>query len=249
VGNDPQLCDSICIKPKKAMITNFIFDIDGTLVDSNDFHAQSWVRAFDAYGKKIPFQKIRRFMGEGSDQLLPEFLNKKEIKEFGEDLGKLNGEIFKRNYLRKVRPFPRVRVLFKEIRRRGGRIALASSSDAKEVEQYKQLARIENLVEKSTTADDADKSKPSPDIFHAALKLLGHPRHDSVLVIGDSPFDALAAKKAKIGAVGVLCGGFSKRVLLANGFGKVYRDPADLLENLQEIINELPFVNRKRLQG
>jgi len=220
------------------MIKNFIFDIDGTLLDSNDFHAQAWVETFAAYGKRISFNSVRPRMGEGADQLLPEFLDKKEIKEIGKDLSKLSGEIFKRNYFAKVRPFPKVRALFKKIRQSGARIALASSADAGEVKKYEKIARIQDLVEQSTSADDANKSKPSPDIFQAALKLLGHPRHDSVLVIGDSPFDAMAAKKANIPVIGVLCGGFSKKILKANGCRAVYQDPADLLKNVDVILND-----------
>lgn len=222
----------------KRMIKNFIFDIDGTLLDSNDFHAQAWVEAFGAYGKRIPFKRIRACMGEGSDQLLPEFLNKKEIKEIGKDLSKLSGDIFKYKYFAKVRPFPKVRTLFKRIRQSGARIALASSGDADEVKKYEKIARIQDLVEHSTSADDANKSKPSPDIFHAALRLLGQPKHDTVLVIGDSPFDAIAAQKAKIPIIGVLCGGFSKRILKTHGCRAVYNDPADLLKNVKSILTD-----------
>jgi phosphoglycolate phosphatase-like HAD superfamily hydrolase len=219
------------------MIKNFIFDIDGTLLDSNDYHAEAWHRAFAAYGKNISLRSLRLCMGEGADQLLPKFINKKEIKEFGKDLDKLSGEIFKRNYLSKVRPFPKVRQLFKKIRQSGIRIALASSGSTEEVKKYEKIARIQDLVEHSTSADDADKSKPSPDIFHAALNLLDHPRHDSVLVIGDSPYDALAAKKAKLTSIGVLCGGFSKKILKAHGCYSVYKSPEDLLQNLETILN------------
>ena len=219
------------------MILNFIFDIDGTLLDSNDFHALAWVQAFDAYGKNISFKSVRRCMGKGADHLLPEFLSKRKLKEIGKDLDKLSGKIFKHKYLAKVRPFPRVRPLFKRIRQYGGRIALASSSDADEVKKYAKIARVEDLVEHSTSADDADRSKPSPDIFNAALRLLNHPRHDSVLVIGDSPYDAKAATKAKIAAVGVLCGGFSRNSLKTNGCFAVYKDPADLLKNFEFILD------------
>jgi len=221
------------------MIKYIIFDIDGTLLDSNDFHARAWLEAFAAYGKRISFKKLRLCMGEGSDQLLPEFLSKKEIKEIGKDLDQLSGKIFKHKYLAKVRPFPKVRELFKIIRQNGARIALASSGDAGEVKKYEKIARIQDLVEHSTSADDADKSKPCPDIFHAALKLLGRPKHDSVLVIGDSPFDAMAARKAKLPVVGVLCGGFSKKMLKAYGCCAVYKNPADLLRNIEGILNGL----------
>jgi phosphoglycolate phosphatase-like HAD superfamily hydrolase len=118
------------------MIKNFIFDIDGTLLDSNDFHAQAWVEAFAAYGKTIPFKRVRPCMGEGADQLLPEFLDKKEVKEIGQDLSKLCGEIFRQKYFPKVRPFLKVRALFKKIRQSGARIALASSADTGEVKKH-----------------------------------------------------------------------------------------------------------------
>jgi phosphoglycolate phosphatase-like HAD superfamily hydrolase len=228
------------------MIRHFIFDIDGTLLDSNEYHARAWHQAFAAYGKKISLKKLRLCMGQGADQLLPKFLDKKEIKEIGEDLNKLSGEIFKRNYLAKVRPFPKVRQLFKKIRRGGVRIALASSGGAREVKKYEKIAGIQDLVEHSTSADDADKSKPAPDIFHAALKLLGHPKHDSVLVIGDSPFDAMAAKKAKLTAIGVLCGGFSRKILKTHGCSAIYKDPADLLRNIEGILKNHILMLTKR---
>jgi len=230
-------------KPAKnaIMIKNVIFDIDGTLLDSNDFHASAWLQAFDAYGIKVSLKKLRQCMGKGADHLLPEFLSSREIKEIGKDLDKLSGEIFKRKYFAKVRPFPKVRALFKQIRKNGARIALASSADSKEVEKHKKIARIQDLVEKSTSADDANRTKPSPDIFHSALKLLGHPKPDSVLIIGDSPFDAIAARKAKIRVIGLLCGGFSKKVLTANGCCAVYKNPADLLKNLETILQAEPL--------
>jgi phosphoglycolate phosphatase-like HAD superfamily hydrolase len=218
------------------MIKNFIFDVDGTLLDSNDLHAQAWSEAFAAFGKKISLARIRLCMGKGKDQLLPEFLDKKEIDKIGEALGTLSGEIFKQKYFPKVRPFPHVRALFREIRQCGARIALASSGEKDEVTKYEKIARIEDLVEKSTSSDDADESKPEPDIFRAALRILGHPTRKSVLVIGDSPFDAIAAKRAKLRTVGVLCGGFSKQSLLTNGCHLVYKDPEDLLKNLEALL-------------
>ena len=222
---------------QRSMIKNFIFDIDGTLLDSNEFHALAWVQAFDAYGKQISLKRIQSCMGKGADQLLPEFLNKKEFRKFGKDLDKLSGEIFKHKYLARVRPFPKVRALFKKIRQSGARIALASSADEAEVENYKKIAHIGDLVEKSTSADDANRSKPAPDIFRAALKQLGKPKADSILVVGDSPFDAAAARKAGLASVGVLCGGFSSRILKAGGFEAIYKDPADLLKNMETILN------------
>lgn len=87
-------------------------------------------------------------------------------------------------------------------------------------------------------ADDAEKSKPEPDIFHSAMRLLGNPAHDAVLVVGDTPYDARAATKAKLPIIGVLCGGFSREVLKASGCKVIYEDPADLLKNLERVLKD-----------
>ncbi len=219
------------------MIQAFIFDVDGTLIDSNDFHAEAWQKAFEKYDKKVPFDKIRPHIGKGADTLLPEFLSENEIEEFGDEIADLRSEIFKDEYLSRVKPFPKVRELFQRIKADGKQIALASSANEDEVEKYKKIANIEDLVEKSTSADDAEKSKPEPDIFQAALKLLGNPAPETVLVVGDTPYDAEAATKAKIKIVGVLCGNFPEKDLREKGCVEIYRDPADLLENYVKIIS------------
>jgi len=219
------------------MIQAFIFDVDGTLIDSNDFHAEAWQKAFEKYDKKVPFDKIRPHIGKGADTLLPEFLSENEIEEFGDEIADLRSEIFKDEYLSRVKPFPKVRELFQRIKADGKQIALASSANEDEVEEYKKIANIEDLVEKSTSADDAEKSKPEPDIFQAALKLLGNSAPETVLVVGDTPYDAEAATKAKLKIVGVLCGGFAEKDLREKGCVEIYRDPADLLENYVKIVS------------
>ncbi len=219
------------------MIEAFIFDVDGTLIDSNDFHARAWQKAFEKYGKNISFERIRPHIGKGADTLLPEFLTETEIEEFGDELADLRGKIFKKEYLNRVKPFPKVRELFRKIKDDGKRIALASSANEDEVEAYKKIADIEDLVEKSTSADDAEKSKPEPDIFEAALKLLGNPAFETVLVVGDTPYDAEAATKAKLKIVGVLCGDFPEKDLREKGCVNIYQDPADLLENYEKLVS------------
>ena len=219
------------------MIEAFIFDVDGTLIDSNDFHAEAWQKAFEKFGKKISFEKIRTQIGKGADNLLPEFLNEKEIEEFGDKIAEVRGEIFKKEYMPRVKPFPKVRELFQKIKTGGGKIALASSAKDEEVEEYKKIADIEDLVEKSTSSDDAKDSKPEPDIFQAALKLLGNPDLENVLVVGDTPYDAEAAAKANLKIVGVLCGGFPEKDLRDKGCVEIYQSPADLLENYQKLLS------------
>ena len=218
------------------MIKTFIFDVDGTLIDSNDFHAEAWQKAFEKYDKKIPFGKLRPQIGKGADTLLPEFLTEKEIEEFGDEIAEIRSKILKNEYLARVKAFPKVRELFEKIKAGGGRIALASSANEDEVEAYKKIADITDLVEKSTSADDAEKSKPEPDIFQSALKLLGNPALETVLVIGDTPYDADAVTKAKLKIVGVLCGSFTEKDLREKGCVEIYRDPADLLANYEKIV-------------
>lgn len=216
------------------MIEAVIFDIDGTLIDSNDFHALAWVKAFEKFGKKVKFYEARRQVGKGGDQYLPEFLTQKEIREFGKELEKCRGEIFKRNYLPKIEPFPKVRELFEKIKKDGRRIALASSSKADELEKYKKIARIEDLIEEEISADDAEKSKPFPDIFQAALEKLGKINKKNVVVIGDTAYDAEAAGKIGLKTIGVLSGGWSQSELINAGCREVYGNVAAILENYEK---------------
>jgi len=211
------------------MLKAIIFDIDGTLVDSVDLHARAWQQTFRHFGREIEFEKVRHQIGKGSDQLMPVFFSEAELERFGEEMEKFRGELFKREYLSQVRAFPRVRELFERIKADGKRIALASSAKKDELKTYKELARITDLVEEETSADDVDKSKPHPDIFEAALAALGDVEADEAIVIGDTPYDAEAAGKIKLRAIGVLCGGFPEAELRAAGCTDIYRDPADLL--------------------
>src|SRR5437868_13799845 len=155
------------------MIKAVIFDIDGTLVDSVDLHARAWQEAFRHFGRDVPYRDVRRQIGKGGDQLMPVFFSKAELEKFGAELEKYRGDLYKREYLPRVRAFPKVRALFERIKQDGKKIALASSAKEEEVNVYKEIAHIGDLVEEETSADDADKSKPHPDIFEAALAALG----------------------------------------------------------------------------
>lgn len=218
------------------MIEAFIFDIDGTLIDSVDYHAEAWVRAFEKFGRKIKFYEARRQVGKGGDQFLPEFLLKKEIKEFGAALEKERGVIFKREFLPKIKPFPKVRELFEIIKSDGKPIILASSANADELKVYKKIARVEDLIEDETSADDSEKSKPEPDIFEAALAKLGKINKKNVVVIGDTAYDAEAATKINLRTIGVLTGGWTEKELLSAGCDEVYQDVLEILSNYRKIV-------------
>jgi HAD superfamily hydrolase (TIGR01509 family) len=216
------------------MITAVIFDIDGTLVDSVDLHAEAWRVALEKFGKSVSPADVRRQIGKGGDQLLPVFLSPRELQAFGQELEQYRGELFRKTYLPRVRAFPGVRRLFERIRSDHKRVALASSAKADELKAYKQIAQIDDLIGAETSSDDAEKSKPFPDIFQAALAQLGDVAPDRAVVIGDTPYDAQAAGKANLPTIGLLCGGWSENDLRQAGCSAIYHDPADLLAHYDD---------------
>jgi HAD superfamily hydrolase (TIGR01509 family) len=212
--------------PPKAVL----FDVDGTLIDTVDLHARAWVEALRHFGVEATFDDLRVQIGKGGDQLLHGLLPPRRVEREGEAIQSFRGDLFKREYLSQARAFPGVRDLFHKIRSSGLRIVLASSGKADEVEAYKEIAGIADLVHDATSSDDAERSKPFPDIFKAAFDKLGLGDPAEALVIGDTPYDAEAARQAGLATVGVLCGGFPERALREAGCIAIYRDPRHLLE-------------------
>jgi HAD superfamily hydrolase (TIGR01509 family) len=213
-----------------------IFDIDGTLVDSNELHVDSWDRAFRRFGKQFPRKRLEAQIGKGSDQYLPEFLTPDEIKRFGKELDKWRSELFRKEYLPKVRPFPKVRQLFQSIRKDDKRIMLASSGKKADTKYYIDLLNIEDLIDGHVSAADAENSKPAPDIFSASLEKLGNVSPADAMAVGDTRFDIEAAAKTGLNTIAFLCGGTSASVLRKAGAIALYRDPADFLANYEELV-------------
>lgn len=210
-----------------------IFDLDGTLVDSNEFHIDSWDRAFRHFGKTFSYEELKKQIGKGSDNYLPEFLNADEIERFGKELDKYRSDLFRMEYLPCVKPFPEVRQLFEQLRRHGKHILLASSGKKAETDYYTKLLQIERLIDGQITAEDVDSSKPAPDIFSAALAKSGVSPNEAI-VVGDTRFDIEAAKKAGLAAIGFLCGrAANEKTLRKAGALAIFRDPADLLAAIQ----------------
>ncbi len=213
----------------------FIFDIDGTLVDSNELHVDSWDRAFRRFGKQFPREKLCGQIGKGSDQYLPEFLTTDEIKRFGKKLDEYRSDLFRKEYLPRVRPFSKVRELFQRIRDHNKRIMLASSGKKADTKYYIDLLEIDDLIDGYVSGDDADSSKPAPDIFSASLKKLGDISPADAVTVGDTRFDIEAAGKAALKTIAFLCGGTSEAVLREAGAIAIYRDPADFLAHYDEV--------------
>jgi phosphoglycolate phosphatase-like HAD superfamily hydrolase len=204
-----------------------IFDLDGTLLDSVDLHAKAWQEALLKFGHRVSFEQARSQIGKGGDKLIPVFLSPDDQRDHGKELEEWRGNRFKTEYLPLVRPFSAVPDLLRRVREAGPRIAVASSAKADELEKYLDIACIADLVEVTTSADDAKASKPAPDIFEIVLRKLDIESADAIAV-GDTPYDAEAAGKAKIVTIGVLCGGFTESSLRQAGCVEIYPGPAAL---------------------
>lgn len=206
-----------------------LFDVDGTLIDSVDFHAEAWVRALRHFGIEVPFDTMRHHIGMGGDQLLPIFVPADMLSRQQAEIQAYRGDLFAREYLDRIKPFPLVRPLFERCHAAGLTIALASSGQSEEVERYAKIAGIADLADVTTSASDVAHSKPCPDIFTAALAKCAPASAAEAVVIGDTVYDVEAAARAGIRCIGVLCGGVSEQDLREAGAVAIYRDPADLL--------------------
>jgi len=231
------------------MLRAAVFDVDGTLVDTVDLHARAWQDAFRKWGKDVDFIEVRSQIGKGGDQILPMFFSPGEIKRFGEEMSEWRGQHFKSVYLPQAKPFPKTRELFSALRERGVKLALASSAKKDELESYKKLANIADLVDGETSADQVERTKPHPDVFAIAVENLGI-APEKAIAIGDSPFDAQSAGKIGLLTVGVLCGGFPEELLRAAGAVEIYRDPEDLLAHVDELMSlHEPIQEKERKYG
>lgn len=209
-------------------LAGILLDVDGTLVDSNDAHAHAWVRALAEAGISVAFARVRRLIGKGGDKLLPEVSGIAADSPKGEGISKRRSEIFQEDHLPRLRPCPGARELLAHLRGRNLRLAVASSSRKDELDRLLRLIDADQWIEARTSADDVNRSKPDPDIVQAALDRLGLPP-ERVVLLGDTPYDVEAGRRAGVGVVALRCGGWADADLI--GALAIYDDPADLLTN------------------
>ena len=208
------------------MLKGVIFDVDGTLVDSNDAHAQSWVDTFAEAGYDVPFDKVRPLIGMGSDKLLPQTIGVSRDSDEGKKLVERRGKIFQSKYLPHLRALPGARELVLRVKRDGLKAIVATSAKDEELKGLLKAAHVEDLMEERATASDAKHSKPDPDIVHAAIEESGI-SVDHLVMVGDTPYDVEAAAKAKLRTIAFLSGGWTKDAL--KGAVAIYDGPGDLL--------------------
>ena len=205
-----------------------LFDIDGTLVDSNDMHVLAWEEAFAGVGATFERQMIHEQIGKGTDMLVPTFLPEANKAE-QEKLGDAQRQVFKAKFLHMVKPFPGAHDLLARAHSSGQRVVLASSASKPELEHYLGLLDAHDLVDVTTSADDVESTKPAPDIFATALKKLAPLSSDEAIVVGDTPYDIEAAAKCGIATIGLRSGKFSDESLRVAGAIALYDDAAALL--------------------
>jgi HAD superfamily hydrolase (TIGR01509 family) len=208
-----------------------LLDIDGTLVDSNDAHAQAWEEALAHFGHRLPFARVRALIGKGGDKLLAEAAGIDKESALGKQIDQRRERTFMRDFLPRLKPFPGARELLLRLRDDGVRRVVATSAKRSEMEALLDICGASGLIDAHTSSDDADNSKPDPDIIQAALQKAGVPASASVM-LGDTPYDLEASSRCDVGSVAVRSGGWEDAAL-ASALA-IYDDVADLLAHYAE---------------
>jgi HAD superfamily hydrolase (TIGR01509 family) len=208
------------------LLRGVIFDVDGTLIDSNAAHAQSWVETLAEAGYGVPYDVIWPMIGMGGDKLLPSATGIESESPLGKKLGKRRWEIFREKYLPSLRPTPGARELVERMKDDGLKLVVATSAGGNELKELLDVAGVADLMDDAASSSDVAESKPDPDIVQAAIRA-SRIKPESLIMLGDTPYDVQAALGAHVNLVALLCGGWSSLEL--SGATAIYDDPADLL--------------------
>ena len=209
-------------------IDTAIFDVDGTLVDSNYQHALAWFRSFRRFDITLPLWKLHRGIGMGGDLYVEHLAGKQVEADHGDELRDGWVEEFDK-LIEEIQPFDGVRELLEDVKQRGYKLVLASSGKSQHVEYFLNSFNGKDFADSWTTSDDAETSKPAPDIVQAALKSVSGARG---VMIGDSTFDSIAAGKLNVPTIAVRTGGFSPQELRDAGAISVYDSVVELRDDL-----------------
>ena len=209
-----------------------LFDVDGTLVDSNEAHVTAWCEAFQQQGYEFDHDTIHDQIGKGGDNLVPALVGEAP-EEVQQAIENAHSEIYRRDFLRRVKPFPGATQLLERTHDSGRKVLLASSAAKSELDHYVRLLGAEDLIDGATSKDDVAHSKPCPDIFEAAVKKAAVPANEA-LVIGDTPYDIIAARRSGIETVALRSGRFPEDELREQRPIAIYDGAADLLKQFDD---------------
>jgi HAD superfamily hydrolase (TIGR01549 family) len=213
-------------------VRGVIFDVDGTLLDSNDAHARAWVDALNEAGIDASYERVRPLIGMGGDKILSTLAGIEENKDDAKRISERRIQILMEEYFPGVRAFAGGRALLERLRRAGLKLAIASSAKKEELDALLDRAGVKDLIDVATSSGDVEKTKPDPDIIEAALKRLALPP-DQVLMVGDTPYDVKAGSRAGVRVIAVRSGGWSDEAL--KGAIGVYDNVADMLAHFDEL--------------
>lgn len=206
-----------------------ILDVDGTLVLSNDAHAQAWVEAFAEHGYEVPFEQVRPLIGMGGDKVIPRMVPELNDQEGpGKAIANRRKELIINKFGPQLTSTKGTRDLVLKMRESGLHLVIASSATTQELDILLKVAQVDDLLQEATTSSDADASKPAPDIVEAALSK-AQMEPDNVVMLGDTPYDIESAGQTGVSVIALRCGGFSDEQL--SGAIAIYDDPADLLKH------------------
>ena len=209
-----------------------LFDVDGTLVDSNYLHAVTWWEAFGQAGYEVAMADIHRAIGMGSDQLLDQLLPRDRDRGGDDDVRAAHGALYA-TYWSRLTPLRSAAELLRACKGRGLRVVLASSADEREFNALRAALDAEDAIDEATSSADAETSKPAPDIVQVALEKAGV-RPGEAVFVGDTVWDVQACQKAGVRCIGLTSGGIAREELIGAGAAHVYAGPDELLARLPE---------------
>jgi HAD superfamily hydrolase (TIGR01509 family) len=211
-----------------------LLDIDGTLIASNDAHARAWVDSLAEFGYTVSFERVRPLIGKGGDKILPELVGLDADSTEAKRMSEVRGEIFRARELPHLTATRGARNLLLRLRADGYELSVATSAKADDVKATLEQAGVADLIETATSSDDAERSKPDPDIVRAALQRSRRPASHAIM-LGDTPYDIEAATRARVRIIALRCGGYWSDEAL-HGAEAIHDDPAALLARYDDSI-------------
>ncbi len=210
-----------------------ILDVDGTLMDTVYHHALAWRRALRRFDLDVPVWRIHRHIGMGGDQIVEALCGEEVEREHGDAIRDAESEEYDA-FIDEVQPLPGARELIRALKERGHAVVLASSAKGEELDRYLDLLDARDLADAWTSSEDVDATKPHPDLVERAMEKV---EDSAAVMVGDSPWDAKAARRAGIPTVGLLTGGFAAPELRDAGADPVF----ETLEELRRRVDETPL--------